>query len=1179
MRSESIKLGLLNTFNRSQACIKAIEVIDKQQGDWILGLNEHNLKDTSRFLNSKNLRIFGGLEGNRAIIITTCQDATMVENGIEGETISITIKRASHNIIVTCLYLCPTRCAKKTIDDYHEFVRTHRQAQHVLMGDVNAKHPKWGGEITCTRGKYLSRSLRHNKFDSIINHNDTSWTRDTGSSERGNWIDLIMANNKLKKFCCNSRVIRIEESDHKMLLVSVTTPVDRVKKFDENRFIGAVKNSNWEFVKRAITNREEAEDIAESIMKAMRDLNEKGKTMVSFKRGTHHNIDIVRERRTIKRRLKKIIKARNSNPDTVPEALTENKIIELKSREKFLTHQINKEGKENVQKRVKELRKKKGDWWFARQILGKNFRANPEVNETTHKMLDLEKTEKELTNDFTSTRVSSRTDCSTKNLEVRDLQEKEIRRIMKKIKAKPCVFDEGLSCKNLSLILKYSDGEIIHFAMNCLRKGIIPDNIKVARIKLIPKAAHGKFRPLSIMNPLYRLFDAIMYELIEREIDFRKILHQYGFKPNCGAIDLHLSLKHKLAKIMREDPDGHYILVSIDMTNAFESISYMAILGGLSSLNCSNAVKTLVMEFLSNRSSFIVRNGEKRWNTHRQGTPQGGFSSPVLFIIGLNLISFLHDDKEFGMYSYADDLNVVIRANDNGSRWSNGNDKLRRLKASLKLMKLEINASKTQSMIFYSKKNGNNWPPSMKFFEIDGDHIEVGRGTTILGLPLRTAITRADRKFLFQPMAINVMVEKIRKLQADLSKHSARLQVLTLSDYQLVIRAITMGTCQYYGLSLRIWNDWKSFVKDCELSMKVIGEIMIESLDLRKSMSRELLYRMLAEEDLALMINKNIEHHQAKIDNDSTESSTVRLSYPEFDPYGMKIIENDITPGRDEKTTTFLGIREIKNKCCVAYFERRFEWDLWIEIILYLNNKPSRKKLYNFWSPNGYHLEAISHSISDFLKDEEKLLESGELILCANLDVQNRLMNPKTRDNLTKLMREKIRKCWFHKGIGGKAKVTDEDRKLIPRNVPRFTNIYWKLLSTLNDEAKAEEAENICSENLFRSSFRAIIWKKMRRTQLFGITLLAGSWRDKDHEDVRCCACDTQLTTENILLGACEHVQPVTSKAIKVATKENVIWYFQSLNRMSCLSIHLRDTLKKHCSSDSTYVSTTNRSD
>jgi len=164
--------------------------------------------------------------------------------------------------------------------------------------------------------------------------------------------------------------------------------------------------------------------------------------------------------------------------------------------------------------------------------------------------------------------------------------------------------------------------------MECINRCHTPENIKLARIQLIPKSAPGKFRPLAILHPIYRLFDAILEILLQRHIHTNLLYPQYGFSQHNSILDVNIAMRAHFMRAFEVNPLSNFLYVGIDLSNAFENITHPGITDGLREHGVPSLVINLVKKFISHCYSFVELLGERTFKkTYTRQSP-GGLLQP-----------------------------------------------------------------------------------------------------------------------------------------------------------------------------------------------------------------------------------------------------------------------------------------------------------------------------------------------------------------------------------------------------------------------------------------------------------------------------------------------------------------------------------------------------------------------
>ena len=176
----------------------------------------------------------------------------------------------------------------------------------------------------------------------------------------------------------------------------------------------------------------------------------------------------------------------------------------------------------------------------------------------------------------------------------------------------------------------------------CVKSNSFPDEWKISYITPIYKGK-GKqsnlenYRPISIISPIAKVFEAILGANIRNFLESNHILHQdqNGFREGR-------SCHHALNTIvdfckLNLDAKKHVIAIFLDLSKAYDTVDHELLLAKLSYYGFGRDAIDLIKNYLSNRFS-IVYFGNKLSKKEKleKGVPQGSVLGPLLFIIFFN---------------------------------------------------------------------------------------------------------------------------------------------------------------------------------------------------------------------------------------------------------------------------------------------------------------------------------------------------------------------------------------------------------------------------------------------------------------------------------------------------------------------------------------------------------------
>ena len=241
--------------------------------------------------------------------------------------------------------------------------------------------------------------------------------------------------------------------------------------------------------------------------------------------------------------------------------------------------------------------------------------------------------------------------------------------------------------------------------------GIFPDSLKIAKIIPIYKKGEptdlSNYRPIYLLPTISKIFERIIHIQLQEYLNRNKLLaeQQYGFRPNHSTEYAAVKLVDYISNKM----DDHKIpgTIFIDLSKAFDTLSYDILLYKLKFYGISGVEYKLLSSYLSNRKQYVMfNNTNSEFTEIRTGVPQGSILGPLLFSIYIN--DFITVSNKLNFIMYADDTTIYFDLEDfeKDNLEHQINDELNRLNIWLKLNKLTLNTTKTKS-IWYFIENKN----------------------------------------------------------------------------------------------------------------------------------------------------------------------------------------------------------------------------------------------------------------------------------------------------------------------------------------------------------------------------------------------------------------------------------------------------------------------------------------
>eukprot|EP00834_Sanchytrium_tribonematis_P002153 NODE_61_length_26588_cov_1.146778.p1 type:complete len:1075 gc:universal NODE_61_length_26588_cov_1.146778:9135-5911(-) len=272
------------------------------------------------------------------------------------------------------------------------------------------------------------------------------------------------------------------------------------------------------------------------------------------------------------------------------------------------------------------------------------------------------------------------------------------------------------------------------------------------------------YRPISLLPTVRKIYEKILYYFKLKYIlipSFR----QHGF---CQSRSTLTQLHFVLNTIKQFKRNGDVYLASLDLSSAFDHINWddieQNVVNLFTPIDC-NALRSLIV----NQSLYLKRDSLKQTIEMKQGVPQGGTLSPLLFsfIIDRILSELDYDDSKIAICLYADDI-FLCANNPNYLQLI-----LNNITSKLKDHNFKANPNKYQicASSEYSFVVDNQELESLKFIKYLGIHINcdgidydaelVHKNKQIASVQKKIHTEEANKLFHGQPLFVKGVIESI----------------------------------------------------------------------------------------------------------------------------------------------------------------------------------------------------------------------------------------------------------------------------------------------------------------------------------------------------------------------------------------------------------------------------------
>lgn len=591
------------------------------------------------------------------------------------------------NILLFCCYISPN----KTIEEYEIFLTglgnciIEKRKPAIVFGDFNARSPLWGSNFQDARGKRVAEWLASLNLVLFNDGQHPTFERHGAAT----FLDLTIGTSAVSRMISDWEVLINQEtlSDHNLIkcVIKFNEPEITIRR--RRSFRKARRGDLPNLLAATLALPPTADFTAEHIAQYTREICKRiipakapRKTPVYWWsteiRDLRNNAVRAKRRKT---RIVKKVKSNRSTPIPQEEIIEmETAIIAYKEARKELKRAILTAKYIKMEELLEELN---ADPW------GKAYRllVKPAAKQSNIGQEEALRMAEEL---FPSHQAIEWGLAETVSPPL--LTRPELDEVATNLKLGKAAGPDSIPPEAAKALIQAHPEECLKMYNSYLQSQTFPAEWKSAELLLLPKPNSQKYRPICLLNVFGKVFETLIANRLSDAVTLSDC--QHGFRKGRSTVTA-INQVIRLAENARARRRPA-VLITIDVKNAFNSVSWATIVSALVKKEAEPYLINLAKSYLSARTLTV---GNKTIPI-TAGVPQGSVLGPHLWnIVYDGVLERKIPNAEY--VCYADDLALFVQGGDEGELVGAANHALSRIVEKLSGLSLQIAVEKTEAVL------------------------------------------------------------------------------------------------------------------------------------------------------------------------------------------------------------------------------------------------------------------------------------------------------------------------------------------------------------------------------------------------------------------------------------------------------------------------------------------------